>query len=78
MADAAMVPGASLFIWSSLPNVTAMTEGRLNTVEHFDSKAAVEQFVRGLPMKSAFYMAGWYMSNFQTFYQPKRVHYSHP
>ena len=73
MADAAVAAGAELFIWSSLPNVTAMTHGKLTQVAHFDSKAEVETYVRGLPIKSVFYMAAFYMQNFLTMFKPRMV-----
>jgi uncharacterized protein YbjT (DUF2867 family) len=64
VADAAIVAGVSLFIWSSLPNVTKMTGGKVTTVHHFDSKAEVEDYIRGLPFHSSvFFMPGWFMQN---------------
>ncbi|KAK3166644.1 hypothetical protein OEA41_009769 [Lepraria neglecta] len=39
MADAAVAAGASLLIWSTLPNVTKMTDGTLTGVVQWDSKA---------------------------------------
>ena len=54
MADAAVAAGASLLIWSTLPNVTKMTDGTLTGVVQWDSKAYVETYIRGLPITSAF------------------------
>ncbi|MCJ1458003.1 hypothetical protein MMC28_008372 [Mycoblastus sanguinarius] len=71
MADAAVAAGATLLIWCSLPNVTKMSEGKLTKAHHFDSKAAVETYIRGLPIKSAFFMAGFFMQNMQTMFKPK-------
>jgi hypothetical protein len=65
MADASVAAGVTLFIWSSLPNVTQMTNGELTHVSWFDSKAKVEAYIRGLPITSAFFMAGYYMQNFK-------------
>ena len=73
MADAAVAAGATLLIWCSLPNVTKMSEGKLTKAHHFDSKAAVETYIRGLPIKSAFFMAGFFMQNMQTMFKPKPV-----
>lgn len=73
MADAAVAAGASLLIWSSLPNVTKMTKGKLSGVKHFDSKAEVESYIRGLPIKSVFYMPAFYMQNMTSLFKPKPV-----
>ena len=40
--------------------------GKLTTVEHFDTKAEIEEYIRGLPVKSAFFAPGNFMQNFQT------------
>lgn len=50
-----------------------MTKGRLSHVEHFDSKAEVETYVRNLPIKRSFFMAAFYMQNFQTMFKPRIV-----
>ncbi|KAL8697175.1 MAG: hypothetical protein Q9201_007262 [Fulgogasparrea decipioides] len=61
IADAAVAVEAELIIWSSLPNVTAMTNGKITVWENFDSKATVETYIRELPIKSAFFMPAMYM-----------------
>lgn len=73
MADASVAAGVTLLIWSSLPNVTEMTNGAVTFVEHFDSKATVETYIRGLSIMKAFFMAGWYMQNHIHFMPPKAV-----
>lgn len=73
IADAAVAAGVTLLIWSSLPNVTKMTSGKLSNVHHFDSKAEVETYIRGLSIQSIFYMPAWYMQNFKAFMTPKPV-----
>ena len=73
MADAAVAEGVNFLIWSSLPNVTKMTAGKLSGVKHFDSKAEVESYIRGLSIKSAFYMPAFYMQNMTTLFKPKKV-----
>lgn len=73
MADAAVAAGASLLIWSSLPHISKITNGKVTKVHHFDSKAEVEIYIRDLPIKSVFYMAGFYMQNFKTMFAPSIV-----
>ena len=51
-------------IWSSLYDVTKLTGGEFPNVEHFDSKAAVEQYIRELGIPATFLMPGYFMSNF--------------
>ncbi|RDW84826.1 hypothetical protein BP6252_02416 [Coleophoma cylindrospora] len=63
MADAAVSAGASLLIWSSLPRTG---------VGHFDSKATVEDHIRTLPIKSLYYMPGWFMQNFLVIMKPRK------
>ncbi len=51
------------FIWSSLYDVTKLTGGKFHNVEHFDSKAAVEQYIREIGIPATFFMPGFFMSN---------------
>lgn len=59
------------FVYSSLPDATKLSGGRYTKVWHFDSKAAVEDFVRhdpsmvsaGLSQKSSFIHVGVYVDN---------------
>jgi len=73
IADASVKAGVTQLIWSSLPSVTLMTKGKVTGVEHFDSKAEVETYIRGLNIKSLFFMAGWYMQNQLSIFRPKPV-----
>lgn len=43
--EACRAEGVGHLVWSSLPGVEALTEGKLRRVEHFDSKAEVERFI---------------------------------
>ncbi|KAH8819295.1 hypothetical protein F5884DRAFT_864819 [Xylogone sp. PMI_703] len=63
-ADAAVEAGAFLLIWSTLANVSELTNGELTGVEHCDSKASVEAYIRGLPINAVFYEPVYYMQNF--------------
>ena len=56
--------GVQHLIWSSLYDVTKLTGGEFPNVEHFDSKAAVEQYIRDLGIPATFFMPGFFMSNF--------------
>lgn len=80
IANASLAAGVSLMIWSSLPNVTKMSNGQLTTVEHFDSKAEVEDYIRSLKFRSSvFFLPGWFMQNFWDNLVPKpRMVCRHP
>ncbi|EGC45405.1 NmrA-like family domain-containing protein [Histoplasma capsulatum var. duboisii H88] len=65
VADAAKSAGVSHFIFSSLVNVTDVTQGRLPNVSHFDSKANVEKYVRSIGLPATFVLPGYFMSNFE-------------
>jgi hypothetical protein len=71
IADAAVSAGASLLIFSSLPHIGRMTNGEF-TLPHWETKADVETYIRGLPIASVFYVAGYYMQNFNHPYFPKQ------
>lgn len=63
MADAAVQSGAHALIWSSLPRIG---------LPNFDGKADVEEYIRSLPIRAAFYRPGWFMQNQLTFSKPVR------
>ena len=50
-------------VWSSLPNVKELSNGVLDKVDHFDSKAAVEDYIRQQGIPATFFLAGFYMEN---------------
>ncbi|KAL8825218.1 MAG: hypothetical protein Q9170_007878 [Blastenia crenularia] len=62
IADASKAAGVSLLIWSSIANVTKMTNGKYD-LPHFDSKAEVEEYIREQKIPSTFLHAGCFMSN---------------
>ena len=72
IADAAVVAGAEYLIWSSMPSSFNSTGGKLE-VQTFDSKYEVEQYIRGLPIKSAFFAPGSFMQNFYLHRRPRPV-----
>ena len=63
IADVCKEEGVQHLIWSSLPNVTEMSKGKLTHVYHYDSKAAVEQYIRDIGIPATFVMPGFFMSN---------------
>jgi hypothetical protein len=64
IADAALAVGVTVMIFSSLPSISKMSNGEVASLPQFDSKAVVEEYIRGLSFPvSVFYLAGWYMQN---------------
>ena len=75
IADGAVEQGAEYIIFSTLPPVKEISGGKYSNVIHFDAKAKVEQYIRGIRIKSAFYSPGVFMQNFQDtpFLTPRRA-----
>lgn len=73
IADIAVEKGIRYIIFSTLPSMTDMSGGKYTNVTAFDAKAKAEQYIRGLPIKSAFCALGSFMENLQsqTFLAPK-------
>lgn len=64
IADAAVAAKAHYLIWSSMVSPTRISGGKFPNVDHFESKYDVEQYIRTLPIKSAFFVPGSFMQNF--------------
>lgn len=64
IADVAVAAGAKYLIFSGLPHVSNISGGKYRRVDGFDGKAEVEEYIRTLPIKSAFYHPGSFMQNF--------------
>lgn len=77
--DLAVKAGVDHYIWSSLPNVTKMTQGKLKEVIHFDGKNRVEQYIRERLLSqeagvknASFVYPGIYMENFTGMMKPSK------
>ncbi|KAI1772056.1 NmrA-like family-domain-containing protein [Hypoxylon cercidicola] len=64
LANAVKEASVGHYIWSSLLNITTLSDGKLPNVYHFDSKAKVEEYVRELGIPATFFMPGFYMTTF--------------
>ena len=75
IADVAVEKAISYLIFSTLPNVTAISGGKYTHVTHFDAKAKAEEYIRTLPIKSAFVSLGLFMQTFASlpFMAPKKA-----
>lgn len=61
VADAAVSAGCSYLIFSTLPSIAEMSAGRFTSLSMFDAKAAGEEYIRNLEMKSAFVALGFFL-----------------
>lgn len=73
IADVAVGKGAEYIIFSTLPSAKEISGGKYTRSTHFEAKAQVERYIRGLPIKSAFYSPGLFMSNFHSFFLPRQA-----
>jgi len=70
LADAAVAAGVEHVVFSGLENVEAITGGT-KWAPHFTDKAKVEDYIRGLPVRSSFVYLAFYYTNFLEYYVPK-------
>jgi uncharacterized protein YbjT (DUF2867 family) len=71
LADAVAAADVEHFVFSSLPHVEQLTQGELR-VPHFDMKARIETYVRGLGIPATFLHVAFYYENFLTSATPQR------
>ncbi|ORY18961.1 hypothetical protein BCR34DRAFT_553011 [Clohesyomyces aquaticus] len=76
LADASKQAGIEHLIWSSLPYVSKITDGKLPNLHHFDSKAMVEQYITSLSLPASFVLPAYFMSNIPSSIRPSGSHYS--
>lgn len=66
VCDAALAAGVGYIIFSSMSHPYKISGGKLARVVHFDDKAEIELYIRGLPVKSSFFAPASFMQNFMT------------
>ncbi|PFH57913.1 hypothetical protein XA68_14419 [Ophiocordyceps unilateralis] len=64
VTEACKAAGVKHLIFSSLLDITKLSEGKLTGITHFDSKAWVEEYIRASGVPATFVLAGLFMSNF--------------
>lgn len=69
VADAAVAAHVHQIIYSTLPNASAISKNKYH-VAAFDVKYEIEQYIRTLPIKKAFFAPGCFMQNFQDWLRP--------
>lgn len=63
LSDIKQEAGVEHYVWSSLLNITKLSNGVLSGVTHFDSKARIEEYIRETGIPASFYLPGFFMSN---------------
>lgn len=70
IADACVAAGVKQAVFSSLPNVTKLTDGKLTHVDHFDGKSEIAEYFESVKGKSGmlatYFMPGFYAPNFKS------------
>lgn len=70
MADAAVEAGVQHLVFSTLENVDVITKGK-KFAPHFTDKARIEDYIRGLPVRSSFIMLAFFYTNLLEYYTPR-------
>ncbi|MCJ1435842.1 NmrA-like domain-containing protein 1 [Xylographa pallens] len=71
MVDIAVAEGLQYIIFSTLPHVTTVSGGKYTNVTAWDAQAEIEEYIRSLPIKSAFFSPGSFMQNFKSIMAPR-------
>jgi uncharacterized protein YbjT (DUF2867 family) len=71
VCSAALKEGVKYIIFSSMSHPFKISNGVLKNVEQFDDKAEIEEYIRTLPVKSAFFAPASFMQNFWTHLVPR-------
>lgn len=73
MVDAAVAEKVHYYIFSTLPWVKKISNGKYTKVAGFDGKAEVEEYIRKQPIKSAFFAPGSFMQNYHSMMKPRKM-----
>jgi uncharacterized protein YbjT (DUF2867 family) len=72
IADAAVAQGVKYIVFSTLPHVKVLSGGKYTKVMGFDVKAELEDYIRKLPVQSAFFAPGSFMQNWLSNMKPQK------
>lgn len=76
--DAAITAGVEYLIFSTLPDVIKISNGRYRSIQNFNAKAEVEEYIRAKPIHSAFVASGRFMQNYVGKLGPKKLQSNGP
>ncbi|KAK3367551.1 hypothetical protein B0H63DRAFT_504482 [Podospora didyma] len=66
IADTAVSKGVAYIVFSTLPPAKDISGGKFTKITSFDDKARAQEYIRTLPIKSAFCSLGYFMENLHT------------
>jgi len=72
LADACKPAGVERFIFSSLPYVSKVTNGKSDKVHHFDSKARVEEYAKSIDLPGSYFMPAAFMPFMLSSFRPDK------
>jgi uncharacterized protein YbjT (DUF2867 family) len=64
VCEKALAADAKCIIYSVMSHPYEISGEKLKNVQHFDDKAEIEQYIRSLLVRSAFFAPGSFMQNF--------------
>ncbi|KAI5888909.1 NAD(P)-binding protein [Schizophyllum commune H4-8] len=64
MVDASKESGVKFFVWSSLPSVKEISNGKYTKVAHFDDKAEIQKYLKASGIPHANILTGFFLENF--------------
>jgi uncharacterized protein YbjT (DUF2867 family) len=71
VCEEAIKQGVKYIIFSSMSHPFKISDGKLKHVEHFDCKAEIEEYIRTLPVQSAFFAPASFMQNLEGRMRPR-------
>lgn len=71
LVDAVAQSGVTHFVFSTLPHCKKISSGKVE-VPHFDLKAQLEEYARGLKLNATYIHCAFYFENFLTFFPPQK------
>lgn len=72
LADLAKEAGVKHYVWSTLPNVQKISNGKYH-VPHFTDKAVVDEHIEKIGLNYTFVAAAFYYQNFASFFPPRKA-----
>ncbi len=71
LVDAVAASNIKHFVFSTLPNAKKISDGKIE-VPHFDIKAKLEEYSRGLGLHVTFVHPAFYFENFLSYFPPQK------
>ncbi|KAJ7214058.1 hypothetical protein GGX14DRAFT_696766 [Mycena pura] len=73
MVDAAKEVGVKFFIWTGMPSISKISNGKYTNCLHYDQKAEVEEYLKFSGLQNATIYLGAFLENYWKFGQLKKT-----